>query len=434
MSEKDPNGKLPQAPILTPDILTPEKREPAIPSDEVASSKEKKQKSSENQLSMKFLIGSVATLLLACAVALTVLVKTGAFSKKNAAGTSAETTEDTSEETETTSSSDPTTESDTPHKSIISLDQISDKQFEFMDQLARDYIREDGYGIPDEVTIDGMYCIGMLRQCLEYSPIPDDEHDMVQLVYQVQVTDNTGDTPVKRQFFWMYGFMNVYRDGSIDPEMTEPMMDMICFDNWSPQGSLDIKRLLRQAENRCPLMEDGIDYSLIQPFEGEEQEEQSLVKSIDQITPAMEDGYKKGAEDWLEIGRVIPGAEEKGIHVDAVEYAGLIFTVSNNKAQNCVYVVYKVDITDKNVDPPESRTIYWYVAFGGAFDGGEIQTRLGENTVYDPWTLSDWADAPGTIEELREHIQHKEATGWICEDNLEKQVDANITPEPSPTS
>lgn len=320
------------------------------------------------------------------------------------------------------SAAEPEQEQTGSNKSVISLSQVTDKQFELMDKLAREYIRMDGEGFPDEVVIDDMCYLGMLRQDTVYAERAEDEHSMIQMVYQVKVTDNTGAEPVKRQFYWMHGFANVYQDGTINPNGTESMVDTLCFDNWAVPGALNIELLLRQAEKWYNLEEISIDYSLVQPSEYGENKHYDLVKSLDQITPAMEEEFRKGAERWMEFGTVRVGCTANGIVLDNMEYEGLILTLTRNSAENRVYIVYRMDITDQNQNPEAKRSVYWYVGFDGIFEGGEIQTVSSTSQIYDSWSLSDWADGPASIDALREVIQHEEAVGWSYEDSFEEEA------------
>ena len=429
MSELDPNGKLQKTPVLSPETLSPKKEEASVVSDAVSP----EQVSTKNHRGMKILIGSLGAVLLAGAVTLAVLAKAGAFSKEKEENTNPETTSESIEaegtESEETSASD--TETEAQHLSIVSLSQVTDKQLEFMDEYARDAFMLEG--IPDKVQIDGMYYLGMLRQILVYTDQAEYEKDMVQLVYQIQVTDNTGDKPVKRQFFWMYGFPNVYQDGTVDPYNTEPMWYTLCFDNWTVSGSLNLHRLIHHAENMYSLVENGIDFSLVQPFEDGEEEETSLLKSLDQITPAMEQEFQNGAELWLNLAGISSGAKLNGVVVDNVEYAGLALALSYNKTMNCVYVIYKLDISKQNGSEPESRSIYWYVGLGGIYEGGEIQTCLSQDTAHDHWTFEDWKNDLASIEDVRECIQHREVSGWYYEDNLEGGF-SNVEPDSSEPS
>ena len=422
MNENDTNEKLPQSPVLSPETLSPKRAEESAPSVEALPSEEPEGISKEDHRGAKILIGSLGALLLAGTVTFAVLAKTGAFSKKKTENTNPATTSEAMDtegsESEGTTAADTETQAEDKHISIVSLSQVTDKQLKFMDEYARDAFMLEG--ITDEVQIDGMYYLGMLRHILVFTDEAEHEKDMVQLVYQIQVTDNTGDKPVKRQFFWLYGFPNVYQDGTVDPYNTESMWYTLCFGNWTTTGSLDLHRLIHHAENMHSLVENRIDFSLVQPFEDGEDEEYSLVKSLDQITPAMEQEFQNGASLWLSFADIRPGSKLNGVVVDNVEYAGLAFALSYNKSMNCVYVIYKLDITNQNGSDPESRTIYWYVGFGGIYEGGEIQTCLSEDTAHDHWSFDDWKYDLTSIEDVRECIQHREVSGWSYEDNLEE--------------
>ena len=81
MNENDSNGKLPQVPVLTPETVTPKEAEKSVSSEEVMPSQDPMQAASKNHRSMKILLGSLAVILLAGAVTIAILAKTGAFSK-----------------------------------------------------------------------------------------------------------------------------------------------------------------------------------------------------------------------------------------------------------------------------------------------------------------------------------------------------------------
>lgn len=421
MNEKDPYEKLSQSPVLSPETVAP-KRVEVVPSSEGP-----EQTVSKNTRGTKILVGSLAALLLVGGVTIGILAKTGAFSKEKKE-TTAETAESViSETTPETKTDDPGTGESTtaqkgPHKSILSLSQVTDEQISFMDDESRKHIlEEDEFSkgkIPDKVSIDGMYYLGMLRQRVDYASDNDKEHDMIQMVYQVQVTDNTGDEPIKRQYYWMCGFIGVYQDGTIDPTMTDPMWSMVCFDNWSSQGCLGLQNLIREAEERYTLRENGLDYSRLQPFDGEYDETPSLVTSLDQITKSMEESLKIGSENWQYIANITPGTEIRGVKIEKVEYAGLALTHSEEAHNNRVYVIYKLDVTDLNQTPPVSRSIYWYTNFMKIYEGGQIQTKVIESLPNEASDLSEWLDGPATIEELRDFIKTHEYWGWDYEDNF----------------
>lgn len=412
MDENNSKREHLQAPVLSPETLNPKPVGTSTPSDAELKSE---QVSKNNHLGTKILIGSIATVLLAGSVTLAVLAKTGAFSKKSEESTSAETTTE-AEESETTGS---TTESKAAKVSITALNQITDQQIEYMDELAREYY--ENYVLTDDVVLDEMTYIGMLRQIAPYIINSDIERDIVQMVYQIQVTDNTGDEPVIRQFYWMHGFTSVYQGGGLDPN-SEAMMYKLCYDNWATEGSQKLKGLLHHAENSYGVMEDGIDYSLVKPIESDDGGRLSLIKSLDQITPAMERELKNGGDDWLYYCGIHAGTAVGGVVVDNVEYAGLGFALTTNKTMNRVFVIYKLDITDQNQAEPESQSIYWYISFGDIYEGGEIQTSLTEDVAHDLWSFESWLEGTSTLEELRTCIQYKEVMGWSYEDNLGEEV------------
>ena len=124
----------------------------------------------------------------------------------------------------------------------------------------------------------------------------------------------------------------------------------------------------------------------------------------------------------MEFGTVRVGCTANGIVLDNMEYEGLILTLTRNSAENRVYIVYRLDITDQNQTPEAKRSVYWYVGFDGIFEGGEIQTVSSTSQIYNSWSLSDWADGPASIDALREVIQHEEAVGWSYEDSFEEEA------------
>ncbi len=438
MNEKEPNGNLPQAPILSPETLAPKRPESSALTDSVSPSKELEQDVLKKNRGTKILVGSLAALLLTGSVTLAILAKSGAFSKEKKTGneTTASAVSETTATTagaEDTNTTDPSSAKKGPHISIDSLSQITDEQFKIMDEAAREYIRKDGISdedvIPKEVDIDGMYYLGMIRSSVDYASSSAEERDMVQLVYQVQVTDNTGDEPVKRQYLWMHGFQSVYQDGTIDPTKIDPMWGTICFDNWSAQGCLDYTSLLHEAELRYTVRENGVDFTLWQPFDGDYSGRHSLVTSLDQITPAMEEGFKKGGEFWMNYARVGAGVQVNGATINKVEYAGLALASVDN--ENRVFVIYRLDITDLNQTPPVDRSIYWYLCFEGTYEGGQIQTRCVTSLVRYSMDLAEWMDGPDTIEGIRAFIKKEEAFGWDYQDNLDETAAKKATSETS---
>ena len=427
MNEKDPNGNLPQSPLLSPDTLTPKSVEPPKPSNDVEPPKEQK------NTKTKILIGSIAALLIVGTATVAVLAKTGAFSKggkENAEelveSSSSQTAPESTETTET-SAAGSTTASTEPHELVDSLSQISDDQVKLMDETSRDFIRSDasffGDCIPDEVSIDEMNYLGMLLQEVYYAyPDGSTSRDIaVQMVYQVQLTDNTGDEPVARQFFWMCGFSNVYQDGTIDPARTIPMGGTVCFDNWSTHGYLDLDILFYEAERSYSTDENGVDKSLVLPFEGDTGEKHPLVTSLDQISDAMKDTFIKECDNILATSDLPYWLSSEGYVMNNAEFAGLGLTVSTNKTVNSVYVFYKIDITDLNQSSPVDQSFYWFASFHGIYQGGQIQTQTFSGLTFYTDELSEWIDSTSTVEDLRKFIKHNESVGCSYEDTFEEE-------------
>ncbi len=428
MNEKDPKESLPQAHILTPETVALKQTE------SVSSSEDMERSASKNNRGTKILIGSLATLLIAGSVTVGILAKSGAFSKtkevaetETSATSSSETKAETkASETTTTTTTDPTSVAPGKHQTVRNLSQVTDDQLKIMDESSRNFIRKDGHfdgdGIPDEVTIDGMYYLGMLIERDEMASSETTESNVVQLVYQVQVTDNTEPEPVKRQFFWMYGFSGVYDDGTIDPTKTTVMRGTLCFDHWSSHGSLDLTSLMRETEFPFSLKEKRLDDSLVQPFDGEVIEKLIVVKSLDQITAPMEEGLKKGAREWQVMQGIVVGAQDSGLKIENIEYAGLALANSTHHNENKVYIIYKLDIIDLNQTPPVKRNAYWYITFGHVYQGGQIQTSFVDGQTLEVSSIPEMLDKTSSIEDLRDYITTYEALGWDYEDHLEQEL------------
>ena len=438
MNENDPNSNLQKSPILSPETLA-KKEETTLAS--VAPEPQTDAVSSGSKSKM-ILIGSCAALLLIGSVSVALLVHSGAFSKdkkpekeetvitltsETKKETKEETTkEETQEKTDTSATStDATTAASNNHKSVTELSQITDDQIRIMDETARKLIRTDsnsiGGGMPDEVDIDGMYHLGMMRQIINYENAMYGECDQIEMVYQVQVTDKTGTEPVKRQFFWMVGFDAVYQDGTIDPTKIEFMFGTMCFDNWTMHGAVSVNNLVREAELNWPLYEKEIDKSLIQSFEGAVVDEVPVIRSLSQLTDAMAEEIQKGSQEFMHYGfHYSSGAQYDSIKIENIEFAGFALASAPNHNINCIYPIYKMDIADLNQTPPEKKSIYWFLGFKGTYEGGQVQTGLLYQSSY-PDRISDFMDLT-SIDKLREYIQAEEALGWNYEDNLEKEL------------
>lgn len=431
MNEKDPDERLSLSPVLSPETIASKRVEPEVLSEEP------EQAVSKSNRGTKILIGSLATLLLAGGVTIAILAGTGAFSKAkkvtdeetsaaSVSQTKAE-TDDTSAATEETTTG--TTATAAPmgrRQTVTALSEVSDDQFKVLDETSRKLVRDDGNfegdGIPDNVNIDNMNYLGMVLMRDEMSSNETSEQDVISMIYQVLVTDNTGAEPVKRQFFWMMIYQGVYKDGTIDPSFISGMRATLCFDNWSTHGSLDLDSLMRETQFPYSYKDKTLDESKILPFEGETVEKLSVIKSLDKITKPMEEGLKKGAEDWQILEHIMVGAQTKSLKLEKIEYAGMALANSKYHNENRVYVIYKLDITDLDENPPASKSAYWYISFGEVYEGGQIQTSFINEQNLDASNVLEMVNNLSTLEDLRYYIQTYEKIGWDYEDNLEGEL------------
>ena len=309
---------------------------------------------------------------------------------------------------------------------MTALSEVSDDQFKVLDETSRKLVRDDGNfegdGIPDNVNIDNMNYLGMVLMRDEMSSNETSEQDVISMIYQVLVTDNTEAEPVKRQFFWMMIYQGVYKDGTIDPTFISGMRATLCFDNWSTHGSLDLDSLMRETQFPYSYKDKTLDESKILPFEGETVEKLPVIKSLDKITKPMEEGLKKGAEDWQILEHIVVGAQTKSLKLEKIEYAGMALANSKYHNENRVYIIYKLDITDLDENPPASKSAYWYISFGEVYEGGQIQTSFINEQNLDSSNVLEMVNNLSTIEDLRYYIQTYEKIGWDYEDNLEGEL------------
>ena len=424
MNEKDPSGNPQQGqssaplPILTPETFAAEilpQESPVSPETEHPAKKENKGKIA--------LIVSCSAVLLAGIVTVAVLSATGAFAKeKEPAG---ETSLPTVSETDTTTSSQTTeatstTPTEPKAELITSLDQVTDEQIEKMNEAAAQYIREDGdpfrkEKMPDEITVDEMNFLGMmLADTTTYQS--QEKAILLDMVYQVQVTDNTEDSPVKRQYFWVVAFTEVYQDGTLNTEDWGPVADAIYFDNWTARGYSSLGTLTNRILAEYTVLGSTVDSSRLLPFDGEDPTEIKVerVSRIDQITKAMERGLRDVTEFWMKEN--ILQEIKDGFKYEDAEYLGL--AVSAGPRDNMVYVVYEIHEIDLNSTPPQEKTFIWYTGIEEVYTDGQISSY----TVYaSSYFISMDSEVDGeinSIEELREHLARNHST-WSYEDNFD---------------
>lgn len=423
MNENDLNGNGPQAPILSPETLAPKKVEtPVVPEASIAAPEKTP---SGKKHGKAILIGVLATVVVAGGVTLAILSGAGVFAKAKEP-----VSEESSSITENGGQSDVTssTAPNPKHVYVTSLSQVTDEQVKLMEKASQGYFQEDlesfAGDLKDKIKIDEMKYLGMLLADTGYSNDPSNTENIVEMVYQVELTDNTGDEAVKRQFFWRIGYP-VYQDGKVLTDRGDRMWGIICFDNWSMNGQLDIDYLYEELDDRYKKREDGVDKTLIKPYVGESKKPHFLVNSIDQITTTMKEQFQKAGDMWLKLFQILPGVQVDGVRVETVEYAGIGVGASPDGSANSIYVFYKMNFVDLNETPPKKRSVYWFISFEGIFADGHIQTSSSSVVAINSGELREWLNGPASVKEVREFIQREEIQGWKYEDDLEKELGEN---------
>jgi len=401
MAEADSNINLTQTqdaapqPILTPATvaLTPKwsEPEPAEVSESAPAAPKKKK---------LFLLLTIATVLLAGIITAVVFVSKNASSKKESS------------------------ERKAPEK-VSSLEMVTDEQISDMNSQAETVfskkLKIENPETIDKINIDAFHNVGMLY--METYRSGEVNSSAVEMVYQIQVTDNTGTEPVKRQFFWGIEF-EVPADGSSAKKPTELMLPSLVFDKWGTNACLDAEMITRIAKQRRSIRENTIDKNLYLPFEGQDPSEfepHKLVNSTDQVTDAMLNLVKPVVEQFLEpFSKSFPDK----MTFESADYFGLMVLASPDRSENIVVVLYKVGYLDETTEKPEHKTLYWYMFFDSKFyEGGQV----------DPYTISsdrdsedarDWVYDPNTTyQSLRSRLRNITSgmSGWDYSDNFPEE-------------
>lgn len=443
MNEKEPAGNPKQeqgfvpVPILTPETFA--RKQPESPNESPEESPTPPEKDHPQKKSSKgklALIVSCCGVLLAGIVMLAICMASGAFAKEKApagepslselsetetaaSGTSSQTTAATSA---TSAASAATTE---PTAELVtSLDQVTDEQLEKLKEAAQECIREEGNPytretMPDEVSIDEMNYLGMMLCDTTVDPAKK-KTILLDLVYQIQVTDNTEEPPVKRQYFWAVGFSEVYQDGTLNSTDRASVSDALYFENWSARGYLSLGTLTNSIMNNYIVLGSDVDASRLLPFEGEDPTEIKVerVSRIDQITKAIERGLRDVVEFWMKEN--ILADIKDGFKYEGAEYLGLAVTAGPR--DNMVYVVYEIREMDLNTTPPQEKTFIWYSGIEEVYTGGQVASYVVYASSYFMSMDSQIEGEINSIEELREHLQRNHPT-WSYEDRIDDTGD-----------
>ena len=454
MKEKIPQNNVPQ-PVLTPESMAQHSASSSgqerIKPDPKA---KKKAGSKETGIGMNILFASILVLL-AGGVVFALLAANGTFSKGKRRAPEEETTavEPTTKESEEKSEGETTKESAGESKvTTYSTDSASDSQTGAFAQSFQDvklvsavsqmtpeeqekicvalqeYIQNavmiDGANSndPSKVVFDEINCLGMTLQEeeIELDLNKTGKRTSITFVYQVQVTDNVGASPVKRQYF---SSVTLFRFQNKDISTTDLNSDYgrdLSFDGWSTDGFLNLDDLIDDIEFDGEIKESTIDQNRLLPFDGKDPSEFEIYKpvtSFDQISENMRNKMKRNSETVIKSLRSFR-EEPAGKILENYEFLGFAFTVSEDGKENVTYTVYKFTFRDLDKTPPEAYDFYWYVGFHDSVEGGQTD-RSCSYVGADPWDLENWAGdpIPTNLDDVRKAIADWEPT-WKYEDNL----------------
>ena len=293
----------------------------------------------------------------------------------------------------------------TAQKHVTSIDMITDEQMKKLQDAAEAYFKEGDYVIgplPKDVTVDTFNYIGPILACWETEP--PEFLSIVFLNYQVIVTDNTGEEPVKRQFFWSVGYSEVFQDGYADTSgVTTASSAFLHFDNWSVRGFLHYTSIEKDIARDIKVLENKIDPSKIVSFDGETGSVNTPRKPVlntDAVSEEQIKAMRKAAKEWYEDFVEL----DQNVHVDSFDYVGIAVVHSYELDESTVYTVFEVKVTDATEKEPVQRSFNWYMGFVDVYENGELDTshfQLMELSIGFPnWTT----DGVATVEEARRAI------------------------------
>jgi len=437
--EKQPEEKMAPAPLLTPETIkqmTPQsevRKQDEIEIPEASSKGSGKKKA--------ILLATACTLVAAGAVTVAVLAGTGAFGKdknketKPEETTAATTTTEKKETTTATTTTAATSETSASEESMIteitfadvysestiyitSLSELKDDQIKTLKDMTLEEFKKDleNQNVADQVTVDEFNYIGsLLMESWDPQAIDNPFMNSVFPVYQVQITDTTTGTPVKRQIFYSSVY-SVRKDGEIKAMQKELYIEtMVYFEKWETFGSLDSSRLIEDIrEWMNQKLDDDIDESRLLPFDGkqpEEFEKGGTLVSLDQITPELERAIEENVSAWL--GPDFTKFAPAGVVLNSYEIVGKALAVSSTGKYSKLFVIAEYHYTDLRGEKPEEKSFFWYEGFPHICQNGELRTGTacyeGEN--FDFMNPQDWIDNFQTLEDARKACESVEM-GW----------------------
>ncbi len=430
MDNNDTHDNLQKAPEFTPQpILTPASvaitpvfTEPDPTATDTDTNTDTEAPSGSRKKRKFVILFSAAVILLAGIVTVTVLVLTGVLFKSKAKAE----------------------EGEGKAEFFHSPEELSDQVTADMDSAAEQFFRKElkdtNPDQADKITIDAFHYVGMVY--LEAVRSGESVDSFIERVYQVQVTDNSGEEAIKRQFFYPVGFdLSPVGDKFLAMgHMSVP--SFLFFDNWYVNnGFLDAEMIAQDLSLTFAVRSNTVDKNLYLPFDGKdpsEFENHDLIRSVDEITDGMIEGTKKGIAPFLDnFKKTFP---DKTRFISA-EYTGMGVFYDPDNNQNKAVIAYKIDYVDENTTPEENKILYWYVWFENSFyQGGQIRVK-GANCDRDTDNAFEWLLEPrSTIAALRTRLrmnsgadiwEHREYSDNFPDDGSGKKTTTETTTEKS---
>ncbi|MBR6848835.1 MAG: hypothetical protein IKM88_01180, partial [Lachnospiraceae bacterium] len=254
-------------PILTPAsvAITPVFTEPEPTATDTDTNTDTEAPSGSRKKRKFVILFSAAVILLAGIVTVTVLVLTGVLFKSKAKAE----------------------EGEGKAEFFHSPEELSDQVTADMDSAAEQFFRKElkdtNPDQADKITIDAFHYVGMVY--LEAVRSGESVDSFIERVYQVQVTDNSGEEAIKRQFFYPVGFDLSPAGDKFMAMGHMSVPSFLFFDNWYVNnGFLDAEMIAQDLSLTFAVRSNTVDKNLYLPFDGKdpsEFENHDLIRSVD---------------------------------------------------------------------------------------------------------------------------------------------------------
>ena len=295
---------------------------------------------------------------------------------------------------------------------------ITDEQMQTMQEFAEEFFRtNDATKLPEGVTLDLFNNLGAIIMGIGAA----DDDGYVYLIYQIHVTDSTGESPVQREYFWLVGFMDVYDDGTIELKTPVRFLDELHFENWSTAGTGSLENIREDfSSDTAFIIDDGVDDSLLQPTPGKSGYEpvpRERVTEISMVSERQIQSMQVEAEQELKWN--IPQDGE----VTEFRFLGTMLGVNVKEDDSRFFLVYEVHLATGSGEDAEEYQYYWYIGFYNVYQRGE------QNTTYRmlPSSCMPIRDEEysgyKTLDELIDAIEVRfNATDLVFEENIDESL------------